>query len=661
MLVATCSGTTGPTGGATCSGTVATVNALGLTLAAVAISSTCTANEAAGRTGSTILVGAVLLGVPLPPLLTPTPNFVLLDVLGTKIVLNEQILSTTPGGEQQITVNAVHLTVTNPATGIVTQDIVLASSECSFTAPPAPPTISVSKSASPTSRVAPGGSFTFSVVVTNTSTQPVTITALTDDVYGDLNGRGTCAVGVVIAGGGGTYTCSFPGTFTGVAGATQTDTVTATAVDAFGQTGSNTAQATVSITRAPLPIATQVAPAAPTLGDSFHDTASLGPISEAQPTPTGTVTFRVYGPGNATCTGTAAFTSTSAVTAVPLGAVSAQFTPMAAGIYRVIATYSGDANYTASVSACADPNEVVVVGKATIAVVTQVTPATLTLGGSFHDFTALTPPAGVFVPGGSVTFNVYGPGDVTCTGAVLFSSTNAVNATSTGAVSDSFTPTAAGTYRVIASFTGDANYNPSTSACNDPNETVIVNARNAPRLTVTKVADPASRVAPGGAFRFTVQVSNSSAVDAATITSVLDDIYGDLATRAGSSCGALIGITLAPGATSAPCSFTGSFTGVGGDSQTDTVTVTGVHNGVTGSATAQATMRLTTAPVNPPPVNPPPVNPPPVNPPPVNPPPVNPSLAVTGAAVLPLAGTALLLMLLGLGLQLGFRRPRRST
>ncbi|MGI8800740.1 MAG: hypothetical protein ACR2KV_01000, partial [Solirubrobacteraceae bacterium] len=71
------------------------------------------------------------------------------------------------------------------------------------------------------------------------------------------------------------------------------------------------------------------------------------------------------------------------------------------------------------------------------------------------------------------------------------------------------------------------------------------------------------------------------------------NIYGDLATRRGSTCGALIGVTLAPGATSSPCSFTGPFNGSAGDKQTDVITVTGTGNGTTVTATAQATVTLT--------------------------------------------------------------------
>jgi Big-like domain-containing protein len=461
------------------------------------------------------------------------------------------------------------------------------------------------------------------------------------------------------------------------------------------------------VTKAPLPVTTQVAPTTVTLGASFRDTATLGAPPAGEPTPTGTVTFNVYGPSDTTCAGPVLFTSTNAVNAAGTTATSATFTPGAPGTYRVIATYSGDANYLGSASSCGDPAEAVVVTKAPLPVTTQVAPTTVTLGSSFQDTATLgAPPAGEPTPTGTVTFNVYGPSDTSCAGPVLFTSTNPVNAAGTSAVSGTFTPGAAGTYRVVATYSGDANYSGSASSCGDPKEAVVVsnallgiatsasvaadgsfsdtaslsgapvgapvatgsvtfdvygpadsscsaapvftstNPLNAagtsatsssfkattasggpgtyrfvarysgdgnystvaslcnatgesvvipmPVIGVTKVASPLSLPEPGGTFTFTIQVSNPSTVDPITITTLTDNIYGNLATRAGSTCGALIGVVLAPGAKSAPCSFTGPFSGKAGASQTDTVTVTGVDvNGFPASSTAMATVTLT--------------------------------------------------------------------
>ena len=109
-----------------------------------------------------------------------------------------------------------------------------------------PPTIDMVKTATPLTRPAPGGTFTFNVVVTNTSFEPVTITSLTDNVYGSLNGRGTCAIGATLAANGGTYTCSFTGDFNGAPNASQTDIVTVIAVDNDGTTVTDSDDATVT-------------------------------------------------------------------------------------------------------------------------------------------------------------------------------------------------------------------------------------------------------------------------------------------------------------------------------------------------------------------------------------------------------------------------------
>jgi uncharacterized protein DUF5979 len=119
-------------------------------------------------------------------------------------------------------------------------------------------TIQVDKSASPISRPQPGGTFTFTVRVTNNGSQPVTITSIQDDVHGNLNGRGTCATGASLTaspGPGNVYTCSFSVEFTGNSGASQTDKVTVTAVDSGGTSVSDISDGvTISITAPGTPI-----------------------------------------------------------------------------------------------------------------------------------------------------------------------------------------------------------------------------------------------------------------------------------------------------------------------------------------------------------------------------------------------------------------------
>lgn len=112
-----------------------------------------------------------------------------------------------------------------------------------------PPTlIRVDKSAFPSSRPQPGGTFTFILDVLNAGSAPVVLTSLVDDLHGDLSGRGSCQRGVTLQPGE-IYSCAFAVRFTGNAGSTETDRVTATATDASGQIATATSnQATISIT-----------------------------------------------------------------------------------------------------------------------------------------------------------------------------------------------------------------------------------------------------------------------------------------------------------------------------------------------------------------------------------------------------------------------------
>ncbi len=165
VLNAACNGSTGATGGITCSASAADVNALAGTVTATLISSTCTADSAGVLTGSSSLLMAEVLGVPVD--VSPAPNTVLVDTPVLRIVLNEQTTTTNAAGETVLTVNAVHITVTDPLTGLVTEDIIIASSECSaraaaVTPPPATGILEICKKAD-NSNGAVTGTFTFRV------------------------------------------------------------------------------------------------------------------------------------------------------------------------------------------------------------------------------------------------------------------------------------------------------------------------------------------------------------------------------------------------------------------------------------------------------------------------------------------------------------------
>jgi hypothetical protein len=214
-----------------------------------------------------------------------------------------------------------------------------------------------------------------------------------------------------------------------------------------------------------------------TIGGTISDTATLTGGVNA----TGTITFSLFGPDDATCTGTEIFTAT-----VPVNGdgsyPSGSFTPTAAGTYRWIANYSGDANNAATTNACNDANENVVVGQAAPTLATTASVG-VPLGGAISDTATLS---GGTNPTGTITFTLFGPNDATCTGAVIFTATVPVNGNGSY-LSGSFTPTAAGTYRWIANYSGDANNAATTNACNGANENVVV-GQAAPTLITTASA-----------------------------------------------------------------------------------------------------------------------------------------------------------------------------
>ena len=88
----------------------------------------------------------------------------------------------------------------------------------------------------------------------------------------------------------------------------------------------------------------------------MKDTATL---AGGQSTPTGTITFRLYGPDDATCPGSAgSFTDTKNVSSGNGAYDSENFTPTCwPGTYRWTADYSGDANNSAPSSPCNAANE----------------------------------------------------------------------------------------------------------------------------------------------------------------------------------------------------------------------------------------------------------------------------------------------------------------
>ncbi|MCA1683968.1 MAG: hypothetical protein LC708_02420, partial [Actinobacteria bacterium] len=272
-----------------------------------------------------------------------------------------------------------------------------------------------------------------------------------------------------------------------------------------GLTGAGIGSGQVNVIQATPAITTAASPGPVTLGTGISDTATLTGGAGPAPGATGTIVFRVFGPGDAACA--APLFTTAAVPVLGDGVYNSpapNFVPATVGTFQFIATYSGDLNNAPTASLCNDPAEAVVVTQVTPTLVTVASPA-----GPVQTGTPLTDQAtlsGGAAPTGTITFQVFGPDDFACAGPPIF--TSAAVPVAGNAVYNSpppnFVPTVGGSYQFVAIYSGDANNAPVTTACGVPAETVSVQA--VPSLST--VASPSVPV--GGTIFDTANLSGGT-------------------------------------------------------------------------------------------------------------------------------------------------------
>ncbi|MEA2974073.1 MAG: hypothetical protein QOG82_2531 [Actinomycetota bacterium] len=210
-----------------------------------------------------------------------------------------------------------------------------------------------------------------------------------------------------------------------------------------------------------------------TVSDTIFDTATLGNGR----LPGGVLTFKLFGPDDATCAGKPIFT-TATVVAGNGYYESARYTPSAVGTYRWMAVYGGDAqNVASSPTMCTAPAAQVVVSRRT----PTFRAAPSTVQPTTADTAVLTMGAN---PGGTITFTLFGPNNPTCTGTPSFTSVRPV----TG--NDSYTSAMVGalplgTYRWVASYSGDANNVARATSCSDVGNGFTLSAAVATVVTVS--------------------------------------------------------------------------------------------------------------------------------------------------------------------------------
>ncbi|HZR82167.1 MAG TPA: hypothetical protein VFD92_13815, partial [Candidatus Binatia bacterium] len=428
------------------------------------------------------------------------------------------------------------------------------------------PSIDVDKSATPDNLPEPGGPVTFDVTVRNTSANVVTITSLVDSVHGNLNGQGTCSVPQTI-GPGVAYSCAFVATVTGNAGTVELDVVTASGVDDHGNPVGDADSATVTLTDVPSEIDVQKSASPGTLPVPGGPVTFGVTVKNLSAVDTVTITLLVdsiYGDlnGRGACS--------VPQTIPPGGSYSCSFVADVTGSCNAAET-----DVVAASGTDDDGNPVIDTAQTTV-LLTDV-PSTI-------DVTKTATPTSILEPGGVVSFaitienpsagavtitslsdTVYG--DVSGKGTCSVPQTIPAGASYACAFSETVSGSAGTTHTDVVAASG-------TDACGqavlDQDAETVNILRLPPEIDVVKAATPDHLPEPGGPVTFAFTIRNLSAVDAVTITSFTDTIYGNLDGRGTCS----VPQTIAPSG-SYSCSFPANVSGNAGDTETNVVTASG--------------------------------------------------------------------------------------
>ena len=460
------------------------------------------------------------------------------------------------------------------------------------------------KFASPHTINEPGGTVRYDVLVANASTTPVTLTSLVDDLYGDLNGKGSCSVPQTLSGVNSIYFCAFEEQVTGEPGDVITDTITAQGWDDLPMSNLLIKEDSASVIIGNVPSAIEVTKVANT---------------ETVPEPGGSVIYSLQVQNTSTVDTVTINSLLDSAIGVPKGDCATPFTLAPGEAYQcdypaVVTGEEGDA-YTNVVTALGidDDGRPVAGFDAATVFITGLPPELKVV--------KLAIPPYVAAQGGSVLYavaihNISASNDpITITGLVdeIDGQVTSLDKQGTCDISnlvlqpppgvDSFylcrfaqtlpAGSPGDTVEDIVTASGVDDEGTAVEASDNAVVTYVTDILDVPQLTVVKLASPEKIEETDGEVTFTVYVANISTNGQVnlnlTVTSLIDDVFGDLAGKG--DCGSLVGSQLATGEI-ASCSFTETLFGNAGETHTNTVTATAkdvLDREVSGNANAVVT------------------------------------------------------------------------
>ena len=437
---------------------------------------------------------------------------------------------------------------------------------------------SLQKSANPVS-IEPGGLVTFSVLITNGSTEEITLDTLEDNVFGNITTTGhdgitqtTCATGGTIAPSG-SYSCSFTAVVDGTVGGQHVDTITAGVSMTNGQTATWQDSATVTFVQGPA------------LSLNVTKVPSLNSVQE----PGGNVTFAITVENTSNVEVTLTSLTDSDFDLGTVGTCSVPQTLAVGASYNCeVTAYISAAHENTVTATISYPGEDDVTGSATAVVgFTQKPDPTITVVKSAN-------PTVMDVPGGPVVFTI----DITNTSPDItvriddisdtifgdLTNGDADDGTCPGLLGLTIAPLASRSCSFTRDVTGDNAFVHVNTVfvtvydvdlvdnrvTGQDDATVTVN--DLPKISVSKVATPTSIGEYGGDVTFTITVNNQS-VEPLQLNSLTDTVFGDLDGRGDCS----IPQDLAVGG-SYSCSFSAPLQGDFGADHENVVTATAVDS-----------------------------------------------------------------------------------